>query len=167
MREGYWSGLTTTSIRRRRFLAAAAGAALIAACGGGKSDNKSSSGSANGVVTTPVDTTKQAKTGGTMKWYHYSDVATFDPGFANAPNETPKLLANCWLVQYEAGILKPSENNVVPDLMESWEFSPDKTQLTFKMRQGVTWHNKAPVNGRAIDADDILFSWERVKKVNR
>src|SRR5438552_3487349 len=60
MREGYWSGLTTTFIRRRRFLAAtaggAAGAAVLAACGGGKSSsNSSSAGSANGVVTRPVD----------------------------------------------------------------------------------------------------------------
>jgi peptide/nickel transport system substrate-binding protein len=163
--------LLARRIGRRRALAAAGGAtgaaALLAACG--SSGTKSGGGSTSNVsnlVSMPVDTTKQARAGGTMKWYHYSDVATFDPGFANAPNETPKLLANCWLVQYEPGILKPSENNVVPDLMESWEFSPDKTQLTFKMRQGVTWHNKSPVNGRALDAEDILFSWNRVQNVN-
>ena len=165
----YWTHILDRRIHRRRALAgtlSAGGAALfLAACGGGDSKSDGSNDQSN-VISTPVDTTKSARAGGTMKWYHYSDVATFDPGFANAPNETPKLLANSWLVQYELGHLGPTENNVVPDLMESWEFSADKTQLTFKVRPGVTWHNKGPVNGRAFDVDDVLFSWDRLTKVN-
>ena len=30
------------------------------------------------------------------------------------------------------------------------------------MRQGVKWHNKAPVNGRAMTMDDVVFSWDRL-----
>ena len=30
-----------------------------------------------------------------------------------------------------------------------------------KLRSGVKWHNKAPVNGRALDPQDIVFSWNR------
>src|SRR5690349_20486224 len=47
------------------------------------------------------------------------------------------------------------------DLAESWETSPDGLQVTMKMRQGVKFHNKPPVNNRTLDMDDILFSWNR------
>jgi peptide/nickel transport system substrate-binding protein len=30
-----------------------------------------------------------------------------------------------------------------------------------KIRQGVKWHNVAPVSGRPMDMDDVIFSWER------
>src|SRR5688572_32353760 len=114
----YWTQVLDSRIARRRALVgtATAGAAalFLAACGSDSSNNEGSADS--GVISKTVDSSKEAKAGGAMKWYHYSDVATFDPGFANAPNETPKLLANSWLVQYELGHLKPTENNVVPDL---------------------------------------------------
>ena len=62
---------------------------------------------------------------------------------------------------FQPGYLNPTENVVAPDLAESWETSPDGLQITMKLRQGVKWHNKAPVNGRALDIDDVLFSWNR------
>jgi peptide/nickel transport system substrate-binding protein len=66
------------------------------------------------------------------------------------------------LVQNARGYLKPGEPGAVaPDLAESWEVSPDGLQITFKVRQNVKFHNKPPVNGRAMDMDDILFSWQR------
>jgi hypothetical protein len=46
-------------------------------------------------------------------------------------------------------------------LAESWEFSPDYLRITFTMRQGVKFHNVAPVNGRVMDMDDWRTSQER------
>ena len=46
-------------------------------------------------------------------------------------------------------------------LAESWE-QPDPLTYVFKIRQGVRWHNKAPMNGRELTADDIVYSFERV-----
>ena len=40
---------------------------------------------------------------------------------------------------------------------ESWNVPDDQT-LIFKIRKGVYWHNKAPVNGRQLTAEDIVFS---------
>ena len=57
--------------------------------------------------------------------------------------------------------MKPPEDEIGPDLAESWEYSPDGLQITLKLRQGVKFHNKPPVNGRALDMDDVLFSWNR------
>ena len=50
--------------------------------------------------------------------------------------------------------------------IESWEVSPDKLTLTIKLRQGMKWDPQAPTSGRAMDTSDILFSWEKFKKVN-
>jgi peptide/nickel transport system substrate-binding protein len=70
------------------------------------------------------------------------------------------------LVQYEPGYQGPPDySNVLPDLAESWEWSPDQLQLTFKIRQGVKWHNKPPINGRALDVEDIAFTWDRWSKI--
>ena len=46
-------------------------------------------------------------------------------------------------------------------LAESWEISPDRLTYTFHIRQGVHWHNKPPMNGRELTADDIVFNYHR------
>src|SRR3989442_5188509 len=54
--------------------------------------------------------------------------------------------------------------NVVPgtfaiegDLAESWS-QPNETTYVFKLRKGVRWHNKPPVNRRELTADDVVYS---------
>jgi len=62
------------------------------------------------------------------------------------------------LVEFERGSTK-----VVPGLAESWEVSPDGTQVTFHLRKGVKFHSG--VNGftpsREFNADDVLWSFNR------
>jgi peptide/nickel transport system substrate-binding protein len=41
------------------------------------------------------------------------------------------------------------------DLAESWEFSSDCLDLTFRLREGVRWHDGAP-----FTADDVVFTYE-------
>ena len=47
-------------------------------------------------------------------------------------------------------------------LAESWDISPDGRTYTFHIRQGVRWHNKAPMNGRALTAQDVEYNFHRV-----
>ena len=48
------------------------------------------------------------------------------------------------------------------DLCQSWEMTDDLAYV-FKLRPGVLWQDVAPVNGRALTAQDIVFSFDRLK----
>jgi ABC-type transport system substrate-binding protein len=68
------------------------------------------------------------------------------------------------LLQVKPGVLQTSDGTIQGDMAESWEFSPDKTTLTMKIRPNVgTPPTQAPLNGRNLDAQDVLFSWNRWK----
>ena len=47
-------------------------------------------------------------------------------------------------------------------LAERWDISPDGLTYTFHIRNGVLWHNKAPMNGRELTAHDIEFNFHRI-----
>ena len=47
-----------------------------------------------------------------------------------------------------------SAESVVPDLAESWSWNAEKTKLTFKLRQGVKWHD-----GKPFTAKDVQCTW--------
>ena len=46
-------------------------------------------------------------------------------------------------------------------LAEKWEWTDDRT-LVFNIRPGVKWHNRAPMNGRALTAADVAFAYQRL-----
>jgi len=56
--------------------------------------------------------------------------------------------------------VQPGTFIIEPDLAERWE-APDDTTYIFQLRQGVKWHNKPPVNGRELVAEDVKFSFDR------
>ena len=45
-------------------------------------------------------------------------------------------------------------------LAESWSM-PDDTTFIWNIRQGVRWHDKAPMNGREFDAYDVEWNYHR------
>lgn len=54
---------------------------------------------------------------------------------------------------YQSG---PAE--MKPRLAESWEFSPDRLTLAFKLRPGVVW-----TDGEPVTAEDVLFTFQAQK----
>jgi len=49
--------------------------------------------------------------------------------------------------------------NLVPELATSWDISPDGTVYTFHIRTNAKFHD-----GRAVVAQDVIYSWERAAK---
>ena len=66
----------------------------------------------------------------------------------NYSHEVGNLIYN-GLVTYDRDL------NLVGDLAESWTISPDCRHLTFRLRQGVTWHD-----GRPFTSRDVVFTQE-------
>ncbi len=71
---------------------------------------------------------------------------SLDPAAVTAVNDF-RILVNLYegLTRYKPGTLE-----VAPGLAESWEVSEDGTEYTFKLREGVTFHDGTPFNAEAV-----------------
>jgi peptide/nickel transport system substrate-binding protein len=165
MEQRYWSTILNNRIGRRRAIvstgAGALGAAFLAACGGSSSDSGEKKESSK-LVNAPVDTSKQAKKGGVLKDRNFGDPPSLDVIQATVSWNPFGFSVYNTLVAPAPGYLKPAGEDLLPDIAESWETSPDGMTITLKIRQNVKWHNKAPVNGRAMTMDDLVYSWDRM-----
>jgi peptide/nickel transport system substrate-binding protein len=161
----YWSEIISRRVNRRRALASSAvgvaGAALLAACGGDDGPGESNS---SGLVAKPVDTIKQAQRGGIMLSLRDREVDTSDP-YMRSRTQPGTALTYSRLFRQKPGYLSAPPAEFIGDLADTWEFSPDKRQLTIKLKPNARWHNRAPVNARPVDAQDVVYSWERFSKV--
>ncbi len=167
--QSYWERALAGRTSRRRLLATTGGvsaaAALLAACGGGDSSKGSKGGDTSGLVAKQVDETKTAKQGGTYKSFLARDVQGLEPMFTSSPTNNPTRIAYARMTTVKPGILQASTGEIIGDLAESWELSADKLQVTFKLNQNAHFAPIAPVNGRSVDAQDIVFSWNRFVQV--
>ena len=98
------------------------------------------------------------KRGGTLAIRTY-DPPHFDP-FQTISFKTHISLSftHSRLLKHKAGpSVAPGTFPIEGDLAESCT-QPNETTCVFKLRRGVKWHNKPPVNGRELTADDVVFS---------
>jgi peptide/nickel transport system substrate-binding protein len=100
----------------------------------------------------------QGKRGGILRVRGY-DLPHFDPHLTlNFKTNNTLSFVYSKLVRHQVGAgVTPETFTVEPDLAERWE-EPDGTTLVFHLRRGVRWHNKPPVNGRELTAEDVKFS---------
>jgi ABC-type transport system substrate-binding protein len=150
-------------------------AAFLAACGSDSDDSSSGTGSAgttapegstgatSSLLSDKESTLDKAVRGGTFVWPNSREPLHLD-GKAQGQvqlNHHNGLVYEA-LVRNKPGLGEPSTfSEVEPQLAESWEVSPDKLTITFKLREGVKWHNKPPVNGRPLDAEDVAVTWQK------
>ncbi|MGH8057669.1 MAG: ABC transporter substrate-binding protein, partial [Candidatus Entotheonellia bacterium] len=65
------------------------------------------------------------------------------------------------LIKHKAGPgVQPGTFPLEGDLAESWT-QPSENTYVFKLRRGVRWHNKPPVNGRELVAEDVKLTYDR------
>jgi ABC-type transport system substrate-binding protein len=162
---GYWDRALQRRLTRRRALGVtgglAAAAAFLAACGG-SDDGGDGGGDSSGLVYKPEDETSKAKRGGIY-------ITTQDNAFARAP-DPHRIGAHVavggrgysQLFRIKHGRLANTTGEFMGDLAESWELSPDKLTLTVKLEKEAGFAPLPPVNGRMVDAEDIVFSWRRM-----
>src|SRR6266513_2223007 len=86
---------------------------------------------------------------GESAWIHeeatFSTVAPFMPVMNN-------------LVLYKQDVPQNSMQSIVPDLATSWSWNPDHTELTFKLRDGVKWHDCKP-----FTANDVKCTFDMLR----
>jgi peptide/nickel transport system substrate-binding protein len=93
----------------------------------------------------------EPKHGGVLHIYHREtppslsihEEATFS---VNAP--AMGIYSN--LVIYDQHKPQNSESTIVPDLATSWKWNKDQTELTFKLRSGVKWHDGQPFTAKDV-----------------
>jgi ABC-type transport system substrate-binding protein len=164
MTQSYWSSVMAGRVSRRRGLSAAAAAgaatALLAACGSDGGTETAGKKDSSGLVYDSVDSTKQAKRGGVFKWYQTADIVGLDPYFTSgASNHYCRLIYNR-LWTYKMATREKPTYETVGDLVESHEISPDKLQVTLKIRNNARTDPRPPTSGRAMDARDVQYSWK-------
>jgi peptide/nickel transport system substrate-binding protein len=59
------------------------------------------------------------------------------------------------LVVFDQHVPQNSLASVVPDLTTDWSWDEDRTALTFRLRQGVKWHD-----GKPFTAADVKCTWD-------
>jgi len=165
----YWIGAIQNRISRRRVLASSGGLGLGAAaisligCGSTQGGKQGPTGGPD-LAIKPIDTTKQAKPGGTWVLPHPEDPPNLDP------LSTQLYRANFQgyfvysrPLKYKVGSIDaPPKGEPEGDAFESWELAPDKLSLTFKLRNGLKFEPQPPVNGRPVTIEDVKWSWDRL-----
>jgi len=136
----------------RRDLLKLGGAALVADAAGSSAD-----------LLHPGPASAQTpKRGGVFRIAHQLDPVGWDPhqtlSFATM---TMLSFTHSRLMKVKAGpLVTPGSYPVEPDLAESWS-QPSETTWIFRIKRGVRWHAKPPVNGRELTADDVKYTYDR------
>lgn len=107
---------------------------------------------AAGTALTPARLQDGGTPGGVLRVAHFADAVGLDPHIATA------MTSQHVFEQVYSTIIRFNDRlEIEPDLAESWEVSEDGTSYTFRLREGVTWHN-----GREFTADDVKYSIDRI-----
>ena len=98
----------------------------------------------------------EPKQGGILRMYHRDSPgsASIHEGATYSVN-VPFMPVFNNLVVYKQDVAQNSMDSIVPDLAESWAWSADNKTLTFKLRQGVTWHD-----GKPFTAADVKCTFD-------
>ena len=109
----------------------------------------------------PVATpTPSPQYGGTLSYWIRSDPPGWDPwGRTRFWDPTRKIAELVFNPLYSPTAHTGDSCRITLDgeIAESWEFI-EPTVLEFKLREGVMWHDKPPLNGRELTADDVVYT---------
>jgi peptide/nickel transport system substrate-binding protein len=107
----------------------------------------------------------ESKHGGIFRIYHRDSPAnaSIHEGATYSVNVPFMPIFNN-LVIYDQSIAQNSMDSIVPELAESWAWNEDRTALTFKLRQGVKWHDGKPFTSADVKCTfDMLMGKSQQK----
>ena len=158
----YWNGIGEHRIARRRLLRGAvvggAGIAAAALIGcGSKKETKPAGGTSAPPQQAVQPASAQGKVGGRLRLTQAGEPPSFDlhqesttyTNFVSSPSYNQ-------LVRIDPADAIEKPTSIVPDLALSWEITPDGATYTFKLAQGVKYHDGTP-----FTAADVKASYER------
>src|ERR1700736_6240262 len=115
-----------------------------------------------------VASAAQPKQGGILRMYHRDS-----PGSASIHEEAtystniPFMPVFNNLVVYKQDVAQNSLESIVPDLAESWAWSDDKKTLSFKLRQGVKWHDGKPFTSNDVKCTFDMLMGKSAQKFRK
>lgn len=114
---------------------------VLAACGSSNNNDDSKSNNSD----------EGASQGGTLEVAYPTQPQSLDPqgSTAEATRDAARLI-------YEALVTVDEDYQVIPQLAESFEVNDENTDISFKLREGVKFHN-----GDEMTADDVVTSMEK------
>ena len=96
------------------------------------------------------------KQGGVLKVYFFDSPASMSiHEEATIAAEGPVMGVFNNLVMYKQDVPQSGLQSIVPDLAADWSWDEDKTQLTFRLREGIKWHD-----GKSLTAKDVQCTWD-------
>ena len=99
------------------------------------------------------------KQGGTLRMYIWDNPPSASiHEEATVSTVTPFMSLFNNLVLYDQHERLNTPDNIRPELAESWSWNDDKTKLTFKLREGVKWHD-----GKPFTAKDVVCTLDKLQ----
>ena len=96
------------------------------------------------------------KQGGTLRVYYCDSPASMSiHEEATISTVMPVMGVFNNLVVYDQHVKENSLQSIVPDLATTWAWNEDGTELSFKLREGIKWHDDKP-----FTAKDVVCTWD-------
>jgi peptide/nickel transport system substrate-binding protein len=108
------------------------------------------------VALSVADTAYAQRQGGVLKIYFFNSPASVSiHEETTAAGQGPVMGVFNNLILYKQDVPQSGMQSIVPDLASEWSWDEDKTQLTFRLREGIKWHD-----GKPFTAKDVLCTWD-------
>jgi peptide/nickel transport system substrate-binding protein len=106
----------------------------------------------------PIESASAQKRGGVLRVFQYDSPASMsihEEAFNSAQNPMMAVFNN--LVLFRQDVPQNRIDTIEPDLATKWSWNADMTELTFQLRQGVSWHD-----GKPFTAADVKCTWDLI-----
>ena len=161
--------ITHVRLSRRRALtlvgmgAAGLGAAALVGCSARSTERPAAESRGGGAAQPDAAASAKPQRGGTLKWAETKSPDTLDPYRSGGGLPTNGALVYSRLFDFQHGDGVLSTGKIVGNLVEKWE-QPDPQTLLLHLNKAAKFDQKDPLNGRAVNSEDVVQSWNRLAK---